>query len=87
MGHSRGRNAGPDADALPAENAGDQLACLRLLQRQQLSQRLDHRHLRHEAGKHLGKLGAERAAAQDQERAGDLLGLDSLPVGPVGSAG
>ncbi len=78
---------GQDFDAVGRQGRGRGLGGLGLLHREQSVAALDDRDLHAEAGHDLGKLKADGAAAEDQQRARQGLGLDGLAVRPIRRAG
>jgi hypothetical protein len=70
-------------DVLALEDFREHVAGLWLLEREDAVRRLHDGHPHAEAGECLGQLGADGAAAHDQKRRGQLLGLDRLAIGPV----
>jgi hypothetical protein len=78
-----GRRAGADREPFPGEHRFREFPDLGFLHGQRPGQCLQHGHLGAEPGEHLRHLGADRAAAQHDQRFRHLFGFDGLPVGPV----
>ena len=79
-----GADAPPHRDAVGLEGLLQRGRCLGLLEREDAVGGLDDRHVDAEAGHDLAQLAADGAAAEHDERGGQLRGLDDLVVGPVG---
>jgi hypothetical protein len=72
----RGADASDDGDAVVLEDISEQGPGFWFLERQQAACRFDNRDDHPEAGEHLCELRADRAATENDDRAGELLGLD-----------
>ena len=87
VGHAGRLGAGQHPDPLLGEDPAEQLARLRLVGREQARAVLHDRDPDAEAGEHLRQLAADRAATEDDQRAGQLGGPDGVAVRPVRRAG
>ena len=76
-------HSGDDADAFGLERLGDDAGRDGILAGKDALPPLDDRDVDTEAGEHLPELAADGAAAQDEERSRELLGLDGVAGRPV----
>ena len=82
-------DGGPGATSMPsaANTPASSSPGLGLLGPTSSGRRLEDGDLGAEAAEHLGQLDADGPAAEHGQRGRHLLGLDGLPVGPVGGVG
>jgi hypothetical protein len=85
--HRADRRSGNHPDAVRGQRGGDDLRGLGLLESQHAGGRLDERDVAAEAREGLGQLRPDGTPADDDERRGEVGGLQGVAVGPERGVG